>query len=83
MTCKWDEFLQQEGHTMPDWKDNENLDDCAEDLEDEIEVKKEQALVAELDESSDEAGDKDDFLVADEGEELDEDIWAEEGYDAL
>ena len=36
-----------------------------------------------IDSESDESEDEDDAIVADEGEELDEDVWAQEGYGSL
>ena len=92
VTHEWDEFLQHKGHEAP--LDDEDVGNNlkSEDLEgklaqDELEVgddgtdgEGEEPVNSESDESE---GEEDDGIVADKGEELNEDIWAWEGYSAL
>lgn len=108
ITRDWDEFLQQEGHSIPqdydtDLDDDDKLSErrsegfnemsSGEDEVDEIgEVDDEgkegqggrdEDESEDEDEEDEEDGDDVDRVIADEGEELDDDIWAREGYGAL
>ena len=97
VTREWDEFLQREGRELPpDDEDVEpsNLQSEGSESDDEIEQDgqddKPRASGTGSESASDSNGSEDesedeeeDVLIADEGEELDEDIWAQEGYDAL
>jgi len=92
VTHEWDEFLQCEGHEPP--LDDEDIGDAdlqSEDSEDELEWDIE-VRVGGTDgggdevrnsESEESKGEEDDVIIADEGEELDEDIWAQEQYGSL
>ena len=91
VTRKWDEFLQREGHEPPLDDEDIGIESQSEDLGDELEW--EVGVTGDgIDEEGDELGnseleesdgEEEDVIVADEGEELDEDIWAQEGYGAL
>lgn len=94
VTREWDDFLQREGCDPPlddhdeDIVDNVESEDSADELEEEIEIEmgdgigeeREDGINSESDESE---GEEDDIIVADEGEELDKEIWAQEGYGPL
>ena len=96
VTREWDEFLQREGRKPPpNDEDVEPIDLQPEDSESELEDEIEQdgqggdepsdtdSSSSDSDGSDESEDDEDDILIADEGEELDEAIWAQEGYDAL
>jgi hypothetical protein len=81
-TQDWDEFLQRKGHRHDEAKSNDsdsnedvdNLDLEAEDNDIELEVDKEH----------DGKGDEDeDRVIADNGEELGDNVLVQEGYGAL
>jgi hypothetical protein len=83
----WDEFQQGEGHGGEEAED-EGLDSEEDILEmegSEDDLEDIQADINEEDSSSDEEEEEeeDDALVADDGEELDDDVLAQEGYGAL
>jgi hypothetical protein len=92
VTREWDEILQREGRDPPlddeDVVDDLESEDSADELEEDIGIEmgdgigeeREDGMNSESDESEDE---EDDIIVADEGEELDEEIWAQEGYGPL
>ena len=94
VTREWDELLQCEGHDPPlddeDIVDNLKSEDhdLADELEEEIGIgesdgigeERDRVINFESDESEDE---EDDVIIADEGEELDKEIWAQEGYGSL
>lgn len=93
VTREWDEFLQHKGCDLP--LDDEDIDNdlgsenSGDEPEEEIKIGKgDGADEAERDEimnsKSDESeGKEDNVIIADEGEELDEEIWAQEGYGSL
>jgi hypothetical protein len=80
-TRGWDEFLQREGHGHDNAGDDgsESEEDVEEDseLDDDLDTEV-NAEAEEHDRSSDE--DDEDIVIADDGEELDDDVLAEEGY---
>jgi len=86
-TRDWDEFLQGEGHGGKEAED-EGLDSEEDILEmegSEDDLEDIQADINEEDSSSDEEEEEEeeDALVADDGEELDDNVLAQEGYGAL
>ena len=96
-TWDWNEVLFQDtGKAVEHDGDDTQMNETSEEQEDDKEGDKEVEWmgIMEPDNDSDEGGDEDeesedsdddeaDRVVADEGEELDEDIFAREGYDAL
>ena len=92
VTREWDEFLQREGREPPPDDEDIDIELQSEDSEDELEREVGVGTGDGMDEEEDELGnpgsegsegEEDDVIVADEGEELDEDIWAQEGYGSL
>ena len=91
VTREWDEFLQREGREPPPDDEDIGIESQSEDSGDELEW--EVGVTGDgIDEEGDELGnseleesdgEEEDVIVADKGEELDEDIWAQEGYGAL
>jgi hypothetical protein len=82
-TRGWDEFLQREGHGRDNSGDDsldleEDVEGENSELDDDLEVHEEEG---EQDSSSGE--DDEDIVIPDNGEELDDDVLAEEGYGAL
>ena len=91
VTREWDEFLQHEGREPPPDDEDIGLEVQSEDSEDEPEWEVGVGTGDGMDEGDEHGnpeleeseGKDDDVIVADEGEELDEDIWAQEGYGSL
>lgn len=79
-TRDWDEFLQREGREV-----RQDFDSRGEE-EEEVLSEEEENDAGDEGNRGENASDEEhepDQVVADEGEELDEDIWAQEGYGAL
>ena len=92
VTCKWDEFLQHKGRKLPPDDEDICIEVQTKDSEDELEWEVGDGMDDGMDEEGDELGnpelkesegEEDDVIVADKGEELNEDIWAQEGYGSL
>ena len=94
VTREWDELFQCKEHDPP--LDDEDIinnlksedHDSADELEEEIGIGEGDGIGEERDGvinfESDESEDKEDnVIIADEGEELDKEIWAQEGYGSL
>jgi len=87
-------YLQQEGCVSRDYRDNaedptdavsREIDEGVNDgVEDDVDVDVEENEGQELEgEGKEDYENRLDQVMADEGEELDDDVWAEEGYGAL
>jgi len=95
VTREWDELLQHKGCEAPLDDENVGNDLKCEDSDDELAWDVgvgTQALGDGMDEEEEALGNsdldgsegkEDDIVIADDGEELDEDLWAQEGYGSL
>lgn len=94
-TRDWDQHLQKEGRVPRDYHDGDDAEEPTDainrEVDDGIDIGDEDEVDLDPEENEgqeDEGVDGDyenrlDQVVADEGEELDDDIWAQEGYGAL
>ncbi|KAG1856388.1 hypothetical protein DFJ58DRAFT_840899 [Suillus subalutaceus] len=84
-TRDWDDILQHEGHGAEEEEEGDPLEEIADGVSD-ADAEEEQEDIEDDNgdsESDEEEGDDEDRVIADEGEELDDDVLAEEGYGAL
>jgi hypothetical protein len=82
-TRDWDEFLQSEGHEPNEVGDDSSDEENDEEEEDSEDEDIEADVNEEPEDSSSDEEDEEDIVIADNSEELDDDILAEEGYGAL
>jgi len=95
VTREWDELLQREGREAPLDDENVGNDLKSEDSDDELawdvgvgtqapgDGMDEEGEALGNSDSDGSEGEEDDIVIADDGEELDEDLWAQEGYGSL